>query len=415
MTEVATVFLWLVLVGVFLLLLALSMAALFALVRGWLELRRRLTSTSNDFASALLKSPLVPGVSVIYVPESSSPEARARLRRLLDLHYGKHEVVLVLDGLDLAPWTEEFHLAAARRARYEQGFYVSLDPMKLVVIHQERAGEAEALNAGVSAAQYPIIACVDSEADFIPELLLHLIRPMLEDPDGVFAVCAMSLPAAAPGLAGCIGALESARVWLVRCAAFSSWGKLIPVPGSSFLLRRDVLIEAGGFRGSTADLFAHIYAGALAKSRATHTAFVARRVSWPAVPNSWNELRIRTQRDQRRLAALLQRYGWSAGRETRGLFIVRIVRPLLETIALVLAAAGFVLGWIPWSLAALVLIASAGMGTVISMAALVLREFADPSIGEPAKLAALFFAAIPENFGYRQIRNLWLIGASFQV
>jgi hypothetical protein len=43
---------------------------------------------------------------------------------------------------------------------------------------------------------------------------------------------------------------------------------------------------------------------------------------------------------------------------------------------------------------------------------LVLREFADPAIREPAQLATLVAAAIVENLGYRQIRNLWLIAAS---
>src|SRR5207247_5131565 len=149
-------------------------------------------------------SPLVPGISVIDAPRGSSPEARARLRRLLDLHFVNHEVVLVLDGptpQDLAVWTEEFRLTPAERipqtrlpAANPRGLYVSRDPVKLLVVDKERGGRADALNAGVNAAQYPVIALVDREAAFVPELLLYLIRPMLEDPDGVFAVCAAAAP-----------------------------------------------------------------------------------------------------------------------------------------------------------------------------------------------------------------------------
>ena len=47
------------------------------------------------------------------------------------------------------------------------------------------------------------------------------------------------------------------------------------------------------------------------------------------------------------------------------------------------------------------------------MAAVVLRELAEPSGIAPALLAALFLAAIPENLGYRQIRNLWMIAGFF--
>ncbi len=118
-------------------------------------------------------------------------------------------------------------------------------------------------------------------------------------------------------------------------------------------------------------------------------------------------------RDQRQLAAALRRTGAGGGREFFGLFCLRALRPLLETAAYILAAAGWISGLVPPALAALVLVVSIGGGIVISMAAVVLRELAEPSGIAPARLAALFLAAIPENLGYRQIRNLWMIGGFF--
>jgi hypothetical protein len=56
-----------------------------------------------------------------------------------------------------------------------------------------------------------------------------------------------------------------------------------------------------------------------------------------------------------------------------------------------------------------VLLATAGVGIVISMAAVVLRELAEPNAVGPSQLAGLFFTAFPENLGYRQARNFWLI------
>jgi hypothetical protein len=49
------------------------------------------------------------------------------------------------------------------------------------------------------------------------------------------------------------------------------------------------------------------------------------------------------------------------------------------------------------------------MGIVVSMAAVVLREFAGTDTPDERRMAAMFFASIPENLGYRQLRNLWLI------
>jgi glycosyl transferase family 21 len=407
-------FVWLVVGSIVLLLFVFDAAALWALAAGYFELRRKFTSSSNDFADVLLKSPLVPGISVIDVQVEPVPEALARVRRLLDLHFGRNEVVLVLDGpspADLAVWTEQFRLAPVERSRPAalpggavRCLYISRDPLKLLVVEKERGGRHEALNAGVNYAQFPVIGLVDGEAEFVPELLLHLVRPMLEEPEGVNAVCAVAPPPVPAGLAGYIGALEWARVWLARCAACSTRRRMIPVPGSSCLLRRDAVVAAGGFTRMADELFAR---------GAVRTAFVARRVSWPAAPREWGELRRRAERDQHRLAPLVRGYAWRGGIAARGLFVARILRPLFETAALVLAAAGLALGWIAWPVAGLVLVGSAGFGIVISMAALVAREFADPSIGEPVRLAAVFLAAIPENLGYRQLRNLWLIRASF--
>jgi hypothetical protein len=100
-------------------LAAFAAAALHALFKGRFELRRSLRSNSYDFGSLLLKSPIVPGVSVVLVPSDASPESRALLRRLLDLTYGRHEVVLVLDGpseLDRDLWIQNFRLLPEERA-----------------------------------------------------------------------------------------------------------------------------------------------------------------------------------------------------------------------------------------------------------------------------------------------------------
>jgi hypothetical protein len=43
------------------------------------------------------------------------------------------------------------------------------------------------------------------------------------------------------------------------------------------------------------------------------------------------------------------------------------------------------------------------------MAAVVFRELTVYEGSDPGRLARLFFASVPENLGYRQLRNLWLL------
>ena len=89
------------------------------------------------------------------------------------------------------------------------------------------------------------------------------------------------------------------------------------------------------------------------------------------------------------------------------------MRPLVETLAYALTAIGLGLGWMPFDLVALVALSTAGMGILQSMTAVLLRELAAPEGSAPGQLARLFFAAIPENLGYRQLRNFWLIAGLF--
>jgi hypothetical protein len=394
-----------------------------ALLKGCFELRRSLRATSYDFGSVLLKSPIVPGVSVIFAPPDASPASRARVRRVLDLHLGKHELVLVLDAPgpeDLELWVQEFHLSRQARVVPEdlpaaaiRGCYLSSDPIRLLVVDKEAGGMADALNAGVNAAQYPVIGLVDREAEFIPEFLLRLIRPLLADWDHTVAVCGVAPPAAAAGLAGRIGALEALRLWLARCAAMSAWSRLLPVPGAVMLVKRDAVRSVGGFRAGATELFLDLHAAGRADASRWRIAFVAAPVSYRPAAATWDDLRRQAAGDQRQLAAALGRLGPGPSSEFFGLFCVRGLRPLVETAAWLLAGAGWISGLLHPALAALVLVISAGAGVVTSMAAVVLRELAEPSGMAPAELAALCLTAIPENLGYRQIRNLWLIAGYF--
>ena len=418
--------------------------ALVSLVRGCKVLRRLSRSSTRDDSGVLLKSPLVPSVSAVAVPHDASPEAREFVRLLIALHYSVHEVVVVLDGpspSEMEVWKEELRLIPSNRPPVRdrsaaptaavRAVYVSRDPIHLVVVEKERGGQADALNAGVYASEGSVIALFDPQSDFVPDALLRLIRPMLEDPQHTTAVCGVA-PALYAGegsgtppgtrgddLAGRFAALETVRMWLARCAAFFEWKMLLPVPGSTLLLRRQTILDAGGFTAGPMEMFMHLHGLARAAGKPDSIGFVP-SISCLRQPRSLAGLRERVDSDQREIGRVYARRhtvalkGGAIGWGLPGLVSMRLIRPLVETIVLPLALIGWALGWIPFSLVGLVLLATIGAGIVLSMAAVVLRELAHFRGADPAQLTSLFLAAIPENLGYRQIRNLWLIGAFFR-
>lgn len=401
-------------------LLMLAGAAGFAaLLRGCFALRRLRRGGARDDAAFLLKSPLTPTVAVLVVAREMSVSARAALQRLLNLQYSRHEVVLALDGPsenELARWVEELRLVPAARPPTVamRGLYRSLGPFHLTVLDCDMAGRAASLNRALSACSSPLLAIPDSDAVVAPELLLRLVRPLLEDPDGTAAALAVAPAASVGGPAGRFGALESLRAWMGRSAAAAASGFPLPVPGCTLLIRREALDAAGGFRSSLLELLYRLHALRRAGNIATRVASIPEPVSRCAATPTFAALFGRALREQHALRRALLSQSWAASGGTLPVLAAgRWARPVLETAAYPLLAWGLWAGWADAATAGVVLLSTAGMGIVISMAAVVLGELVEPGATDPARVAGLFFASIVENLGYRQVRNLWMAAGLF--
>ncbi len=288
-------------------------------------------------------------------------------------------------------------------------------------MEKEPGGESDALNAAANASSGTVIAIFDPQSEFVPDALLRLIRPMLEDPDQTIAVVSVAPGPPGGGWAGRFAAIETLRMWLARCAAFTGWNALLPVPGSTMLLRRDTIVRAGGFTAGPVEMFLRLHVLARKEGKPYSIGFVPASISYLRPPASIAGLRQAIGRDQREIARVLA-YRKSLGAQAGdlgwgmpGLIAMRLVRPMAETVLYPLTVVGLIVGWVPIKLAELVLMATVGTGILVSMSAVVLRELAQYRGSDPAQLRQLFLAAIPENLGYRQVRNLWLIGGFFQA
>jgi hypothetical protein len=404
-------------------LLISAAGAFYAMVKGY-QVLRGLARDERDDDAILLKSPIAPGISVITAPADASAESRAWVRRLLDLHYGDHEIVVVLDGpapMERDRWLAEFRLGLApRKASADlksakiRGIYESFDPIQLVLIDKEKGGRADSWNAAVNLARFPVIGWVERFSRFQPNVLLRLIRPMLEDPEETVAVCCIAPPPAAGNRAERHATCAFLRNWLVRCAAFLSWNRLMPIPGSGVLVRRDAVLAARGFRSGMADLFLRLHAAARKARVPYRIALVTDAVVFPPEVACRKDLRRQISRDQAELRKLFFRWPLYAGWRIRlGILWYRLLLPLIETAGYPLAVAGLLLRWLDVPTALFFLVSSAGAGLVVSTAAVVLPALAANRTPEPARIKKLFFTAVLENLGYRQLRNLRLISGFF--
>jgi len=145
----------------------------------------------------LMKSPLLPGVSVLTPAYNEELTICDSVRSMLMLRHPSHEVIVINDGSTdrtLSLLTEEFRLYRSSRiptgnlpTSAIHGVYESLDSIKLVVIDKENRGKADALNAGLNHSRMPLVGAVDSDSLLERDALIGVSTPFLEDPDNTVA------------------------------------------------------------------------------------------------------------------------------------------------------------------------------------------------------------------------------------
>ena len=135
-------------------------------------------------------------ISLVVPAYNEAATIATSVRALLQLRYQHFEVIIVNDGSKddtLATMIREFELTPFPEAYRVQiktkpvrGIYRSLKHPNLRVIDKENGGsKADATNAGINAARYPIFYCGDADSVLDPGALEHVVRPFLEDPTTV--------------------------------------------------------------------------------------------------------------------------------------------------------------------------------------------------------------------------------------
>jgi len=404
--------------------------SLYVLLRGCLILRVWRREAPYVERTAILKSPLTPGVSVLFAPPDASSAGHPFTRRLLGLEFADCEVVVVLEDAtpdELQSWAREFRLfpsletvAGPLETGAVRGVYESSASIRLVVVDKDPGPPGDALNAAVNAAALPLVAFFDPESEFQQDALLRMVWPMLESRGETLAVSSAVQCATGESLLGSFAEIEFLRSWLGRSIAFAGWNAFIPEPGCAVLVERQAVIDAGGCWGGPAPLFVALHGRARAAGREYRIPFIPDPLTSLEVHDDVSSLLRQVVRRQAWIAQAIRRApsltgGWgSLGRwGLSALLFTRLFRPLAETALYLLVIAGFLTGRMGWALALTALLVTVASGIIISAATVVLREVAEYTPAPPGRLIRLLVASLAEGFCYRQLRDLKMIAAFF--
>ena len=412
-------------------------------------LRHRQLTTFVSFKE-VFRLPLVKPISIIAPAYNEEKTIVESIRSLLSLEYPIFEVIVVNDGstdLTLEKLIRFFHLEKIPRVfrkvvetKPVRGIYSSPAHPKLLVVDKANGRKADALNAGLNVARYPLFCAVDGDSLLEKEALLKIVRPFLEDPDRTVAaggiirlsngcevksgqVTRVRLPL--HPLAR-LQIIEYLRAFLGGRVGLSKLRSLLIVSGAFGLFRKDIALQCGGYRANTIgedmDLIVRMRKYLHEKKVPFQIPFIPDPICWTEAPESFRSLIRQRNRWHRGLLDTLRhssgmlfnpRYGVSGLFAMPFYFIFEMLGPFIETLGYAIFIVSLFIGIVNYPFALLFFLVAVILGTLLSLLAILLEEYSSYRYPRLQDILIIALFSLIENFGYRQFLTLVRVKAFF--
>ena len=392
-----------------------------------------------------------PAISVLAPAYGEELTIVESTRSLLALQYPDYEVIVINDGSKdntLQRLIDEFGLEKVDRfvdgsVQHAEirGFYATERLPRLLVVDKENGGKADALNAGINCSRTSLFCAIDADSILESDALLRVVRPFIDEPHLTIAaggtiriangckvdsgrITDIKLPR---NFLALVQIVEYLRAFLMARVGLGKMQALTVISGAFGLFRRRAVVEVGGYSHATVgedmELVIKLHKLMREKKQDYRIDFIAEPVCWTECPDSLSVLgrqRARWQRGSLECFAKHKnmlfnpRYGRIGMVGFGHILLVDVLGPLLEVLGYLLVPLLWALGLLalPWLLAFLAVTFT--LGIFLSMATLVLEEIQLRRFPKARELAILAGIAVIENFGYRQLSNLWRLQGWWQ-
>lgn len=412
---------------------------------------RKYLQTADQFEAESVFSALDIPISLVIPAYNESASIVTSVKAMLQLEYPAFELVVVNDGSTdntLEKLIEEFGMRRfpeAYRARVPcaavRGVYRSMHFSNLRVVDKENGGsKADASNAGINACRYPLVCVVDADSVLQPDSLRRVVRPFLEDPTTVAVggtvriangctvrrgfLEKIGLPTSFLPL---VQVVEYLRAFLFGRMGWSPINALLIISGAFGVFHKETLVEVGGYNpqavGEDMELVLRMHRLMKEKRRPYRITFVPDPVCWTDAPASLYDLKGQRVRWQHGLgqALFLNRslmfnpHGGTVSWVSIPFYLVfELMGPVIEVAGYLFILTCAIMGWLAWPESLLFLALAIGLGVLLSTSAIMLEELSFHMYPRTRDLMLLYFIAIIENFGFRQLTAIWRLQGLFR-
>ena len=388
------------------------------------------------------ESPLSMPVSILAPAYNEAPTIVGSIRGLLRSQFVNFEIIVINDGSTddtLEQLVAAFSLVPATRAPRAglatapvQRVWVSATEPRLTVLDKANGGKADALNAGLCYARYPLVCAIDADTILDPGALPRLVWEFQSHPDtvatgGIVRIVNGSRVEAgrvvevrtSTSLIANIQILEYLRAFLAARVGWSRLQMVLIISGAFGLFRRQAVIDAGGYDtttvGEDAELVLRLHRHHREQGRPCRITFFPDPICWTEAPSDLRSLVRQRDRWQRGLIEMLgrhrsmianPRYGRLGMLAVPYYVFFEMLGPIVETVGLVAVVTALVFGLASPTVLLVTIGLSITYSFVLSYTAILLEERLYRRAPEWRCLVRLMVAALAENIGYRQLMTV---------
>ncbi|MFN3946384.1 MAG: glycosyltransferase family 2 protein [Allosphingosinicella sp.] len=392
-----------------------------------------------------------PGMAVLAPAFNEEVTIVESVNSLLALHYPDFEVIVINDGSkDGTLERVVSHFGLSRVHRYHdhavrhqpiRGIYASPRLPRLLVVDKENGGKSDALNAGINVARAPLFVSIDADSLLEPDALLRAVRPFVEEPRKTLAVGGtiriangsrieaghvtdIKLPR---NFLALVQIVEYLRAFLMARLALGAMQALTVISGAFGVFQRRAVVEVGGYShgtvGEDMELVIKLHRLYRERGEPYRIDFIPEPVCWTEVPEDLTILGRQRARWQRGALETFfkhkdmlfnPRYGRVGFLGFGHILLVDVLGPLVEVLGYVLVPLLWALGLLSFDYLLAFLAVTFTFGIFVSVATLILEEVQLRRFPKARDLAILTAVSVAENFGYRQVANLWRIRGWWQ-
>jgi cellulose synthase/poly-beta-1,6-N-acetylglucosamine synthase-like glycosyltransferase len=408
------------------------------------EVHRQSKRQVIDDYAYMLRSKLVPGVSILVPCHNEEAIIVENVHSLLTSKYSKIEVLVVNDGStdgSLSRLINAFDLVKVQRVIRDTldtqpvgAVYKSSSDPRLLVIDKEKGGKADSLNVGLNATRMPYILTIDADVILDEEALLRIMKPILNDPERMVAgggivrivnecvvqgaqVVQPRLPKKPLVLYQIV---EYMRAFTAGRAGFARLNSLVIISGAFGVFAADLARDIGGFSRETVGedleimMRLHKY---LRQRKADYRVFYAAfPICWTEVPETLGDLGRQRSRWHRGLSEAMwkhksmifnPRYGRIGMFAIPVFFFFEWLGPLLEACGYAFFIYLLVTRQFDFWFVVPFFVIAILWGMLLSVMAVAMQDIVFRWLSRWRSLLRLLMFAIAENIGYRQVTVVW--------